>query len=378
VNLPASATVAHAAILTVSAANGIAESGGTAPGRSSSEGSGTPLTQQARGDFEGLFSRDIQMTQTTASYGVKRGGWEFDASAAFNTYDLDYEPVSFDFLGFPESVAEVRWAAALQGKVELRPSLTLSATGGFYDGYNDYRSIWLNEYFRQQYSALPGYLEATPGGEQVSADLRWEYLPASGYVQVGLDYFHDEIAPGYEIDFDGLRRGRANLYTTAYRIAFENVVTRRARLLNEFRLADTTDRELRYSVQSSLNLALGEPWVIRIYGGYAEEEPTFQSWYAGGSVEYEAGGGWHVGVLGRFYHDTGEIENSLFSTAAPGVEAWQIGIGVRRVWGRQALKVYAAPYFTRYDPVGIGTAFFQHLYEDRDWAVVQFAYSIEF
>ena len=369
-------TVADTAMLTLALFGG---AGATAAvDSSSSTGVGTPLAHAVQADFEGLFASDIQLTQSTVTYGLTRGSFEINASASLNTFNLDYQPAAFDFLGFATALDERRWAGALAGEAGLLPSLTLMVAGGLYDGFSDYRSLWLNEYYRQQYAALPGYVAASPRGEQASGGVRWEYLPAVGFLQVDVSYFHDEIAPGYEIDFEGLRRGRPDLYTTAYRLVFENILTRRVRMMNEFQLGDTTDREVRYSYQGSLNLALGERWVVRVYGGYTEEAPTFTAWYFGGAAEFELAGGWLVGVSGRYYSDTGEIEDALFSSAAPGLEAWQIGLGVRRVWGSHAVKVHVAPYFTRYEPVGIGTAFFQHLYEDRDWAIVQLAYTIEF
>jgi hypothetical protein len=103
-----------------------------------------------------------------------------------------------------------------------------------------------------------------------------------------------------------------------------------------------------------------------------------QAFYFGGAVEYEATPSCLFSLSGRFYRDTGEIENSLFSNAAPGVEAYQIGVGFRYLLERAALKLFVAPYFTRYEPFGLGTAFFQHLYQDRAWGIAQIACVFQF
>jgi hypothetical protein len=344
--------------------------------------SGAPLTQQVRAEFEGLFASDLQLTQSSVSYGLKRGGWELNAGVSTSTYDLDYAPAPFDFLGSATDLSERRIAGSLGGRVKVFEPLTLLVNGGLYDGFNDYRSVWLNEYFRQQFSEVGGfgdsYTAATPRGENLNVGLRWEYLPTVGFVQGDVTYAHDEIAPGYEIDFDGLRRGRSQLYTASYHVALENILTRRIRVLNEFRLTDTTNRRNRYGYQGSINVALADRWVLRAFGGYTQEDPTFEARYYGGTVEYEPATGWLISVSGRHYQDTGEIENTLFSSAAPGLDAWQVGVGVRRVWGVHSLKVFVAPYFTRYQPAGIGTAFFQNLYQDRDWGTFQVAYAAEF
>ncbi len=342
---------------------------------------GAWVTHQVQSDFEGLFASDLQLTLSSIAYGQKRGRFEFNLSGAYNTFDLNYRPVSFDFLGTPSQVNERSVATQLGLQAKPIDSLTLQIGSGLYHGYTDYRSAWLNEYYRQQFSGVTDstdvYVTPSPHGENVNFGLRWEYLPTLGFVQGDLSYLHNQIAPGYEIDFEGLRRGRPNLYTANYHVAFENVFTRRIRLQNEFRLTDTTNRELRYGYQGSINIAVGEKTVVRGFGGYTQERPSFQGYYFGGTIEYEPSAGWLLSASGRYYRDTGEIENSLFSSAAPGLDAWQVGIGVRRIWGIHSVKLFLAPYFTHYQPAGIGTAFFQNLYRDRTWGLVQLAYHAE-
>ena len=74
---------------------------------------------------------------------------------------------------------------------------TLLGSGGLYDGFADYRSRWLDEYYRQQFSTIPGYQKADPKGFNVSAGLRWEYAPTTAFLQVEGGYLWDQIAPGY-------------------------------------------------------------------------------------------------------------------------------------------------------------------------------------
>lgn len=338
----------------------------------------TLVSQQFEADFEALVTEDIQLLQGGLAYGQKHGQFEWMTSLAYQTFALDYRPAPFDFLGVDRALDEGRIAAQANGRFRWGQSVSLLASAGVYDGFANYRSVWLNEYFRQQFSTLPEYVPASPRGENVAAGVRWEYLPASAFVEGTVSYLHDEIAPGYEIDFAGLRRDRHHLDTLAYQVAFENVLTRRVRVRNEFRLTDTTERELRYAYQGSLNVALGERWVARLFGGYTEEAPTFIAHYHGGALDFEPAAGWSVGIFGRRYVDSGEIENSLFSSAAPGLSAWQAGLSLRRSWGVHSFRISAAPYQTRFEPSGIGTAFFQNLYRGRDWALVQLAYAADF
>ncbi len=344
----------------------------------SSAAESTLVSQQVEADFEALLAGDVQLTQTGVSYGQKHGRWDWSAGLSWNSFTMDYQPAPFDFLGQVADLDVHRVSGQANAKVRLGEDFTLLGSAGAYDGFGNFRTVWLNEYFRQQFNLLPEYVPATPHGENVGVGLRWEYLPASAFIEGQVSYLHDEIAPGYEIDFAGLRRGRANLDTISVQLALENALTPRLRMRHEFRSTDTTDRENRLAWQGSLNLALGERWTLRATAGYTREEPTLVAHFYGGALEYAPAPGWSVAVTGRRYRDTGEIENSLFSTATPGLSAWQAGFALRRTWGDHTVRLAVAPYFTRHDPFGIGTAFFQNLYRNRDWVSVQFAYAADF
>lgn len=338
---------------------------------------------QIRFDFDGLISSDVQLTQESLAFSFQHRRLEVAAGLSYNRYSLDYQPATdIDFLGSPTHVSEDRIAGQAGVKLTIAEPLKWLASGGAYDGYSDYRSVWLNEYYRQQFEDVRGfgdeYVKPNPHGESFNTGLRWEFVPATAFIQGDFSYLHDEIAPGYEIDSNGLRKGRPNLYSGIYHVAVEQLIGRRVRLLNEFRLTDTTDRRLRYNYQGSINVAPAEDWLVRGIGGYTTESPQFEAWYAGLNVEYQVSAGWWVSAQGRYYRDTGEIENSLFSSAAPGVKAWQTGLGLRHVWGGHSVKVSAAPYFTRYDPIGINTARFENLYRNRNWVSIQLAYNFEF
>lgn len=339
---------------------------------------GSRWSHRISGVFDGLFSTDVQLSQTSGAHRMGRGNWESTVTAGIGTIGIDYQPVSFDFLGHDQRLDEIRGFAQGSVRWRLLEDLTGLAGVGIYDGYTDYRSAWLAEYYRQQFSGLPGYVGPTPAGHNFSVGARWEYLPGSGFAQLDASYLNDEIALGYEIDFDGLRKGRPFLYTSVWKLTLENVVHRRARLLHEFRRVETSDRDPRFGYQGTANLALGERWTARVQGGYASEQPQFESWYVGGTIEWELSDRWFLMASGRYYDDTGEIENSNFSNAAPSIQAWQAGAGIRYVGEGWVVKLYAAPYATRYSAFGIGTAFFGNLYRNRDWGLMQLAVDREF
>ncbi|MEI7954544.1 MAG: hypothetical protein WCJ66_05195 [Verrucomicrobiota bacterium] len=45
-----------------------------------------------------------------------------------------------------------------------------TVSGGGCVGYTDYRSTWLNEYYRLMFSGVPGYRVANPRGLQQLSD----------------------------------------------------------------------------------------------------------------------------------------------------------------------------------------------------------------
>ena len=345
---------------------------------------GTPIERRGEVSFEALIASDIEITSTALGYGQKHGGTEWRINYTHNTIGEDYENfVLFDFLGYPERITEEYDAVAVSLRRKLGDTLTLSLAGGGYAGFTDYRSLWLANYYKQQFAPFfpDVYEKPDPKGFNASGGLRWEYQPTRGFVEAGFLYADDDIAPGYDRDlFTGdAIRGNSSLQTYSPTLKFENIISRRIRALNEFQLTFTTDRETRYAYRNSINIALGERWVWRTIGGYTHEDPTLRAWYAGATLEFEITPRWLVNVSGLYYHDTGEIENSVFiSTAAPGLETWQGGLGLRYAGDASSFSISVAPIWANYEPVTVGTRPFTNLYRDRDWVSIQAAWSVTF
>ena len=343
---------------------------------------GPPIVRKGGIAFETFFSSDVQLTTTAFKYGQQQGGTEWNLSYTHNTYGEDYEPYRpFDFLGFSQRLDESYDSGQVLLRQKLGDHLTLSASGGVYSGFTDYRSLWLANYYRQQFSFVPGYTEPDPHGFNASTGLRWEYQPTTGFVESSFLYANDEIAPGYEFEPQLGRaiHGRDILHTYAPSLTFENILTSRIRSLNEFQLTLTSEREPRYTYRGSVNVALGERWVCRTIAGYTLEDPSLRAWHVGSTLEFEFASRWFISASGLYYTDTGEIENSLFiSTAAPGLTTWQGGMGLRYAGEHMSFHLAAAPVWSDYEPVEVGTRPFTNLYRDRDWISVQAAWAFEF
>ena len=346
-----------------------------------------PFTHRLEGDSEILRTSDLFLTESGLRYERELGGLRLDASFIRASFDEDYRPVqSFDIFGFPEHLHEERYGGQATVRPKVSESLELLVSGGAYDGFQDYRRVWLNNYYRQQYHnprfpPRPGYQEATPKGWNVLAGLRWEYLPLAGFLEAHGGYSLDEVAPGYEVDpATGFAiRGRADLYTSSFRISSENVLGARVRTFNEVDVTDTTRRELRVSWQGKLNCALSQRWVLRSYGGYTTEAPQFEAYWVGAALEVDLTRHCTLIADGHYYRDTGEIVDPfLLSSAAPGLETYQASIGARFTWPRLILKLSVGPYFTRYKPLARISRAFSNLYRDRDWGLAQMALSVSF
>ena len=344
--------------------------------------SGAPVTQKGGLAYEGMFAMDIKLNTVTANYAVAQGGTEASLAYTHNNYQINYEPyTAYDFLGYAESLNENYDGLQAGIRQKLGDRLTLSGSGGVYRGFTDFRSLWLANYYKQQFSFVPGYDTPDPQGLNLGTGVRWEYLPAAGFAEVNFTYAHDQIAPGYEFDsFAGeALHGVSELNTYAPSVKFENVLTKRIRAQHEFQTTLTSERSPRYAYRGAINVALGEHWVWRTTGGYAQENPTLRAENVASTIEYEFAPRWSVNVSGLYYHDTGEIENSLFiSTAAPGEKIWQGGMGIRYAGKNNAFHLSVAPSWTDYEAVQVGTRPFANLYRDRSWLSVQLAWSFEY
>ena len=335
---------------------------------------------------ESVRADDIALARATAAARLVRGDTEFTVTAVRGELEFDYQPVPFDFRGRALSRSETSTAlrAAGQHRIAGGPATALFSLGG-YQGYTSYRSAWLDEYYRQQYAALAGipgldaFRPAAPAGRDATLGARWEYIPGNAFAQFTAGYAQDHVAPGYEIDFAGLRRSQETLATTSATLAFENVLSPRVRSRVEVRAADTSGREWRVGGEAELRAALGEAWIVRAHAGGASERPDFTARFAGLALEREMGAGISAYVEGRLYRDTGEIENALlFTSAAPALRSRSFGVGLRRDGDRWSWRLAASRLHTDFAPTNLNTDFFRNLYRDRDWLTLQAALSVRF
>ena len=329
-------------------------------------------TPTAEFGTELLRSSDITLTQAADTLRLDWGETEAALTIGFNTLAIDYAPTTFDLFGQERGRRESAVSAQVALRHRAGPWLELLAGLGAQDGFDSYRALWLDEYFSQRFAGRPGYRRAKPRNAAFSAGARWEYRPSSGFVQLGYSRAQTEVAPGYEIDFDGLRRGAETLVTDSVNLAFENVVTPRLRTRADLRFASTSERDPRWGAEVSCRYALGERWIVRAEAGASDERPTFRAQYGGPELEFVVTETLAFFAGGQLYRDTGEIENALlFTSAAPAARSQRAEIGVRRDGETLSWRVAVGTVRSDFAPTNRDTDFFQNLYRDRHWLTLR-------
>jgi thiol-disulfide isomerase/thioredoxin len=332
-------------------------------------------------DFATMWASDILLTDELLEYRQTRPASEMSLTLSQGHIALRYVPDTP--IEQANDVESDSFGLQARSRFRVNDQLNGSLSGGAYYGYQDYRSLWLNEHYRQLFSTRPGYETAYPWGCNAAGGMRWEYLPAAGFVEGDLEYQHDVISPGYDVSLATfplkLERFRDDFDTISGSLSLENVLTRRLRALQELWITDTTECQLRFSLQSSFNYAVAEHWVARSVFAGTEESPQFKAVSASITVERDWEETWFLSLMARYYQDNGEVNAVLVeNTAAPPLESFQCGMGLRWQGRKTSIKLFAGPYFARYQQTGPAFDTFPHLYQNRDWFAVQFAFAHEF
>jgi hypothetical protein len=338
-------------------------------------------TQTAEFATEFLNTDDVHLSSYSISARHVQRSWEGQITAIHQGYDLTYVPDIFiPGLFDTAKLTESYWGGQLALKGNLVSNWRWLANAGYYDGFADYKSIWLEEFYRQSFSGLTGYKETDPWGFNTSGGFRWEYLPAAGFVQGEVVYQQDAISPSYDKPvFEPLIRGLDRIETVSGRLSLENVLTRRLRMQNDFQIIDSTDRDLRFSYQNQVNYAAAEHWTLKgIFGG-TWEAPDFAAYLVDGIVERDWHERWYARVFAHYYADNGLIRDpTIISSAQPSLDTFMVGVGLRYVREQIAVDLAAGPYWTRYGELPANAGDFENLYRDRDWWLVKFGIAYRF
>ncbi len=342
--------------------------------RGTDRSAGTSASALAAGSAEGaveyLGSRDIQLTSARVAWRHRWRHGESRVSVGHQAYALRYEPdVAIPGLFFARDLSEEQRSGQGLVQLDLAQRWKAIAQGGFYSGFADFKSVWLDEFYRQSFARLRGYREAEPWGYQIGSGLRWEYRPAIGTAQLEAGYQWDEVSPSYDKPISRpLVRGLDEIQSWSGRLTLENVWHRRIRVRHELQAVDSTEREWRFSLASQLNYAPGERWTVKLGAGGTWEKPDYSAYFMDGTVEYEWSDHWSMRVFVHGYRDEGLIRDPLIiSSAQPALDTLSFGLGARYSRGSVGVDVAVGPYYTRYDSLPKNAGDFASLYRDRDW-----------
>jgi len=330
---------------------------------------------------EALVSPDLSIVDAAIHLSRSTSRWEQDFTFTQSYNRIEYRP---PIAPGPWEQPEVR-KETMDG-LRFRVGRTGGATmvpymkAGVNKGYTDHRSIWIDEYYRQNFESDAAYKQADPWGGSVSLGLRWEYSPSTAFLEGSVTYQFDEVTPGYFPELRSpLRRGVDELHTWGFRLSSENAWSPRFRILQEISLIETTGREARFACAGSFNYALGEKWTIRATLDGATEKPDFVAGSVGCFVERELREYLLAGAGLRWYEDSGELEDkTIISSAAPSLKTLRAEGGVKWIGKQVAIRLNTGVYLTHYGETGTGSEEFFHLYDDRNWAIVDLAIAWRF
>jgi hypothetical protein len=327
-----------------------------------------------------MLSDDIHLRQT--ALGIKHSSTTTDIALDLGAGDiaLDFTPGTSDILSRASRRDAQRTSVSATGRFMRDKRLNLLTGAGVYKGFSDFRSLWLDEYYRQLFENVPGYIHASPRGWHALVGLRWAYIPATAYLQCTIVRQSDHVSPGYEPRIgEPLLSGREKLGTTSLRISTENILCTTVRSLVEIGLTETTGRDTRFSAQASVNWSATESLTLRAVVAGVREAPEFQAGSGAITLEYDWNERWFLGLTARAYRDNGELIDPLIvSTAAPALRSTHIAASLRWQGEHASLRLEAGPYRTRYDAVSAASAHFDQLYSDRDWTRFQASFAFSF
>ena len=293
--------------------------------------------------------------------------------------NLDYHPSPKNLLGKDEDLNESKYSALITYREGLDQRLQWNFSGGLYQGFTDYRSVWFDEYYRQLFHAVRGYQDADVGGSNVAIGGRYEYLEASGLINWSVAWQCDDVSPAYEkIIFGPLVRGTDELETWRYGLGSEHVLTSRWRFKQDAAAIDTTDRAWRYTYAAESVVAVTDEWTLRLRVEGAKEA-EFHSLLGALLVERDWDARWFAGIALRMYHDNGQIIDPLLvSGASPALDTYQLQLTLRYSGPQATWRLAVGPYLTRYAETTVANEQFAPLYRDRDWLAVQAAWNWKF
>lgn len=324
---------------------------------------------------EALDGPDVLVLRTAAAYEQKRSDLTIGTTVGYTDYGVDHV-----FGRLETSLNERNRDGSLEVAWQVRDDLEWSTFGRVYDGFPDYAAVWIAESYRRFFGGHPSYHAPDPGGWSAGSSLAWDVVPGATRLTFDLGYGEDDVVPGWSFNTTNgrLEPSRGRLDTISGGISWEQAVNGWLKTEVAVRVQQISGREARVQAQNSWAIALGTDWTVKLNTGATRERPSYEAYYGGLSIDYQFLPGWHAGLGGRFYEDTGEVETTGITPAAPGLHSYELSATLLYDAGDWAVRVTSGLFGTEFDPVDPTNVVFPQLYRDRDWWVTRIAFSLSF
>ena len=362
---------------TVSAADGEISTLGAKPSYS--------VVQRLDNAAEYMVTDDVRLFANDLQWELQRGRLRLTNLLSYGHIEVDYKPAARAFFGEREERVEDHWSYSVT-TAWVEDQNTASLTAGFSDGFQDYRSVWLAEYYQQGFENDPAYSEPDPHATFVAGE--WASLLVNDQVRVSVNssYRSDDVAPPYERIIPTAvgqpiytQVGREHLETVGFGGAVDWIATERTRVEASLSTDDTTGRELRWTGEFTVAHALTDSWVASLSGTHVSEGGEFDAWSVAGMLDYDWYESWFLGVLVRYYEDNGLVwDSTIVSAESPPLDSWQVGIRLAKVFERASFSFAVFHYRSMYDSVSASSFEYENLYCDRRWLQMRLACSLQF
>ena len=323
---------------------------------------------------EWMSASDVQLLDSDVTVRWRTFDRDVSATAGWAPIVMDYIPSAANLIGVPADLDSNRtsWQFTWREGLEDRWRWNLSAGG--YEGFTDYRSLWLEEYYRQLFSGVIGYRPADVGGANASIGGTYEYLPQCGMINWSLAFQTDDASPAYEKPIGGnLIRGVSSYETWRFGLGSEHVLSPTARFKQDAAAFQTTARDWRYVYRGETVWALADEWSLRS-AMEGSLEGDFHSAAASLMMERDWDARWFLGIQARVYRDNGQvIDPQIVSSSSPPLDSLQMQLTLRHEGEQIVWRFAVGPYLTEYGAIGPGNRTFDTLYRDRDWLSMQAA-----
>ncbi len=340
----------------------------------------TAESSQLSVSAEGMRTSDVTWFDTTVDGELKSKTEtvRLDAEGAWVT--LDYKKAPGDFFGHAAAIRTERagshlgWTHNFKNGEESRLKL------GGYQGVDDFQSIWIGEYYRQQYEGFRGYETPNPQGISMSASLQSEVSPGRLWLHTELGFARDHVIPSYEIVNRGqLLRGPTEFRSAEGAISLEAIVSPRLRALLATRARATTRRRLRQEFTGGVLWALADHLVANAELRPAFESTRFSAWALRTGMEWDLENRWFWGISGRLYRDHGQFDPSIGQASRfPDRQSQGLELSCRWSGERASIAAAVGPYWSQYGKVPQELSPLAPLFQDRSWLSGRLDWSINF